>query len=694
DSLDILITELSRIRPAELLLPPDLARSKHWENFYLTQRESKTFKTSSLRERFEEQEEVFREFPVATKAANGLWHYILDTSPGIEPSHILQIKTYRPEQWMLLDPWTRRNLELTESLRGKEKKGTLLAVLDYTKTAFGGRLLRRWIEQPLLKKKDIERRLNFVEALVEDSFLRGDLMTLFQKVFDLERLMSKVSYGTANARDLLSLTQTLSVLPQIRVCLAREEMFQNFLLALDGLDNLAETLEKAVNPDAPTSLREGNLIKEGYSQEIDELRSVSSGGKAWVAQLESQERERTGIRSLKVGYNKVFGYYIEVTHANSHLVPEEYIRKQTLTNAERFITPELKEYEQKILGAEDKIVQLEYQLFLEIREMVREYTPKILKAAQALAELDVYASLAEAAVCNHYTRPEISIEGSLHIIEGRHPVVEAMLPGTFVPNDTFLTPEKHLALITGPNMAGKSTYMRQVAIINLMAQIGSFVPAQKAHIPIADRIFTRVGASDDLASGQSTFMVEMYEVAHILRYVTDKSLVILDEVGRGTATYDGLSIAWAVTEYLVTQEIKPKTLFATHYHELTDLEEIHEGIVNLHVGVREYGEEIIFLHKIIPGRADRSYGIQVAKLAGLPNPLLQRAKIILHELESASQENRRDSLLDKNPIQLALFDVQPLDPLLQEVSELSLEDITPRQALDYLFDLQERIRSK
>ncbi len=697
ESLDILTTELSRIRPSELLLPAELLKAKHWRPYYLTQREKKTYQHTLLEERFTEQRELFQEFPTAMKAANGLWQYILETSPGIDPSHILKVNAYRPEHWMLLDPWTRRNLELTESIRGQGKKGTLLSVLDFTKTAFGGRLLRRWIEQPLLLKGEIEKRLDYVEALVEDSFLRGDLIQLFGKVYDLERLMGKVSYGTANARDLLSLAQTLGVLPQLRALLAegKSEPLQAFIPALEGLDPLAATLEQAINPEAPISLKDGNLLKAGYSVEIDELRSISSGGKAWVAKLESMEKDRTGIRSLKVGYNKVFGYYIEVTHANSHLIPAEYIRKQTLANAERFITPELKEYEQKILGAEEKVTQLEYQLFLELRETVRGQAAKILEAAHALAEIDVYTSLAEAAVRHHYSRPVMKGEGGLTIIEGRHPVVESMLQDTsFVPNDTILTEDKHLALITGPNMAGKSTYMRQVALIVLMAQIGSFVPAQQATIPIADHIFTRVGASDDLASGQSTFMVEMYEVAHILRHVTPQSLIILDEVGRGTATYDGLSIAWAVAEYLAGQENKPKTLFATHYHELTDLEETHSGIFNLHVGVREHGEEIVFLHKIIPGRADRSYGIQVAKLAGLPANLLHRAKIILHELESSAKESRQEHLFNKEKAtQLSLFEVQPLDPLLQEVSELSVEDLTPRQALDYLFDLKERIKT-
>jgi DNA mismatch repair protein MutS len=697
DSLDILLTELSRIRPSELILPSELSKSRHWRNYYITQREKKVFLQDKIQVRFKEQISLFTEFPVAVKAANALWDYLLETLPGVEPSHILEIKTYRPDQWMILDPWTRRNLELIEPIRGQGRKGTLLSVLDHAKTAFGGRLLRRWIEQPLIIADEIQKRLDLVEALVEEGFLRVDLFHLLNNVFDLERLMAKVSYGTANARDLLSLSQTLSVLPKIRTLLesSDKENLKAYIPALEGLDELSLTLEQAINPDAPVSLKEGNLLNPGYSSEVDELRLISRGGKDWVAHLENTEKDRTGIRSLKVGYNKVFGYYIEVTHANSHLIPSEYIRKQTLANAERFITPELKEYEQKILGAEEKIIQMEYQLFLELREKVRRYTPKILDVAQALAEIDVFASLAEAAIRNHYVRPDITSDSKLQIIEGRHPVVETMLQeSSFVPNDTLLTTKKHLALITGPNMAGKSTYMRQVALIVLMAQIGSFVPAQKASISIADHIFTRVGASDDLASGQSTFMVEMREVAHILHNITDRSLIILDEVGRGTATYDGLSIAWAVAEYLASQQAKPKTLFATHYHELTELEETLDGVFNLHVGVREHGEEIIFLHKIIPGRADRSYGIQVAKLAGLPSDLLKRARVLLHELEASSNINLKESLLKpEQTTQLTLFEVPTLHPILKEISDLPVDNLTPRQALEYLYDLRERIKA-
>ncbi|HVJ48655.1 DNA mismatch repair protein MutS [Desulfitobacterium sp.] len=695
-SLDIVLTELSRIHPAELVLPPELVRLKHWREYFITTRDRKSFtQTDLIYERFQKQQALLAESPVAAKAANALWNYLEETLPGNELTHILEIQTYRPDHWMILDQWTRRNLELTEPLRGQGKKGTLLAVLDLTKTAFGGRLLRHWIEQPLIVKPEIEHRLEIIGDLTEDSFLRGDLSQLLTGIYDLERLMGKVSFGTAHARDLLALKQTLATLPKICSALSasHSESLKNYLDHLTGLDELAEKLEDALNPEAPLSLKEGNLLKTGYSAEVDELRGTSSGGKDWVAQLEAQEKERTGIRSLKVGYNKVFGYYIEVTHANAQLVPPEYIRKQTLANAERFITPELKEYEQKILGAEDKIIQLEYQLFLELRETVRRHIPQIINAAHALAEIDIFVSLAEVAIRHHYVRPEITQGGEIQILEGRHPVVENMLEDdTFVPNDTLLTHSKHLALITGPNMAGKSTYMRQVALIVLMAQIGSFVPAEKASISIVDHIFTRVGASDDLASGQSTFMVEMREVAYILHHVTEHSLVILDEVGRGTATFDGLSIAWAVTEYLADQKIKPKTLFATHYHELTTLEDTLPGIFNLHVGVREHGEDIIFLHKIISGRADRSYGIQVAKLAGLPASLLQRARIILQQLE-ASSTLKEKSFRPEATTQLALFELPALHPLLQEISEINVDDLTPRQAQEYLYDLRERIKA-
>ncbi len=620
---EVLFAELSRINPAEILLPPELIKkAKQWAGYFCSVRDRQSYHSLALQQYFSDQAPLLEEFPVAALAAAALWDYLLETMPGVNPSHIVEIKTYRSEQWMFLDQWTRRNLELTESLRGQDKKGTLLSVLDLTKTALGGRLLKHWIDKPMLLPDAIEHRLNTVEELTSDSFLRKDLIKILDQVYDLERLMGKVSYGTANAKDLLSLTHTLALLPELRLLLTSStaETLKTKVPFLDGLDLLVDKLLRAINPTPPLSLRDGNIIKSGYSEEVDELRSIASGGKEWVAQLENAERERTGIRSLKIGYTKVFGYYIEITHSNAHLVPADYLRKQTLSNAERFITPDLKDYEQKILGAEERLKELEYELLLMLREDVRFHTQSILRVADILAELDVFVSLAEVAVRNRYVRPQITNDGQISIAEGRHPVVEEMLEaGVFVPNDTQLSEDHHLAIITGPNMAGKSTYMRQVALIVLMAHIGSFVPAKQATISMVDRIFTRVGASDDLAAGQSTFMVEMHEVAHILKYATRNSLIILDEIGRGTATFDGLSIAWAVAEYLVQHSnFSPKTLFATHYHELTQLQEDFSGLFNLHVGVKERGEDIVFLHKILPGRADRSYGIQVARLAGLP----------------------------------------------------------------------------
>ena len=695
---DVLLTEVARINPAEVLLPPDLTKKpKLWAGYYCTVRDRQTFKDQTMRDHFEGQRELFQEFPIAAQAAAGLWNYILETLPGVDPTHIVEIKTYRSERWMFLDQWTRRNLELTESLRGAGKKGTLLSVLDLTQTAFGGRLLKHWIDKPLLRQDEIEGRLNSVEELVSDSFLRKDLQKLLSEVYDLERLMGKVSYGTANAKDLLSLTQTLALLPEIRTLFdsSSAESLKVRLPDLDGFEPFVTKLQSALNSNPPLSLKEGNIIKTGYSQEVDELRLISAGGKEWLAQLENSERERTGIRSLKIGYNKVFGYYIEITHANAHLIPSDYQRKQTLSNAERFITPELKEYELKIIGAEEKLKDLEYELILALREEVRRNTKRIIRAAQVLAEIDVFVSLAEAAVRNHYVRPQLKKDGQIIIIEGRHPVVEEMLEqGAFVPNDTHMSGSQHLALITGPNMAGKSTYMRQVALIVLMAHMGSFVPANKASIALVDRIFTRVGASDDLAAGQSTFMVEMQEVAHILNYASKNSLIILDEIGRGTATYDGLSIAWAVAEHLVQDpQFNPKTLFATHYHELTQLQDEFPGLFNLHVGVKERGEDIVFLHKILPGRADRSYGIQVARLAGLPHDLIQRAKTLLLKLESSEPAH---TLAKPSEVitQFTLFDVPQTHPLLQEIETLPLDDMTARQALQHLFDLRERILSK
>lgn len=695
-SWEQLQAEVARIHPAELVLPADLrSRLKALQGYFLTGRTRSDYQdTDALVPQFAAQSALFEEYPVAARAANALWRYLEENMPGVNPSHFLEIKVHLQGEWMSLDPWTRRNLELTEGMRGRAHKGTLLAVLARTKTATGTRLLRHWVEQPLLSKEKIDRRLDAVAALYEDSFLRGDLQACLGKVYDAERLMGKVAYANANARDLLALAQTLQAVPLLRELLTGSSAIplQNYLKYSSAIPALAECLKGALNPEAPLGVKDGNLIQSGYSAEVDSLREAASGGKGWVAALESREKERTGIRSLKVGYNKVFGYYIEITHANAHLVPTDYLRKQTLANAERYITPELKSYEDQILTAESRLKELEYQIFLELRESARQCTAEILRLAQEMAEIDVFTGLAETAVEHHYVRPVLNEHGELQIIEGRHPVVEQMLErGGFVPNDTVLTQDKYLGIITGPNMAGKSTYMRQVALITLMAHMGSFVPAKKADISLVDRIFTRVGASDDLAAGQSTFMVEMQEVAQILKKATPKSLVILDEVGRGTATFDGLSIAWAVAEELLQNTaLRPKTLFATHYHELTVLEEV-PGAFNLHVSVREHGEEIIFLHKILPGKADRSYGIQVARLAGVSLNVLKRAKGLLQELENSS--NSQALTPPKEATQLSLFNEPEFHPLLTEIAGLDLDAMSPRQAMEYLFELRDRLRA-
>jgi len=696
-SLQIMLAELNRIAPAELIVSEDLAVLPNlFADYYVSIVEKSWFKrTREISERFPEQAGLLEQMTAAAKAAAGLWQYIKHNIPNSEQNHIIKILTVQQSTTMILDKWTRKNLELVESLRGNDEKGTLYSILNLTKTAFGARLLRNWIQQPLIDPPKIENRLAIVEELANNTILRRDLHKKFEAVYDLERLLGKLSLGRANARDMLALALTLSCLPEvINIILENNSLkLSAYLPSLSSLEELTATLNRAINPEAPYSLKEGNIIKSAFSSEVDSLRAISSGGKDWIAQLENQERERTKIRSLKVGFNKVFGYFIEITNTNAHLVPQDYIRKQTLVNAERFITPELKEYEQKVLTAQDRLISLEYEIFMRLREQVLEKSLEIIRASQALAEMDVFVSLAEIAVQYNYHKPEIRNDGVIHITEGRHPVVER-ITDNFVPNDTYLTSNKHLALITGPNMAGKSTYMRQVALIVLMAQIGSFVPAQKALISLTDCIFTRVGAADHLAAGQSTFMVEMNEVAHILANASRNSLIILDEVGRGTATFDGLSLAWAIAEYLVENDaLQTKTLFATHYHELTQLEERYPQVYNLHVAVKEKGDDVVFLHKILPGKADRSYGIQVAKIAGLPPSLLKRAAAILAELENSSTGNKLVKAADVNLLQPSLFDIPRTHPILKEIEELDADSISPRQALDYLYDLINRVHS-
>jgi len=576
------------------------------------------------------------DFSIGITAAGAVLQYLYETQKN-SLLHLTHIVPYTTNKFMMLDSSTRRNLELEETMREKQKRGSLLGVLDKTKTAMGARMLRSFVTQPLIEKKKIEERLEAVEKFNNSVILREELREYLNPVYDFERLISKISYRSVNARDMIALKSSMSMLPHIRKLLSEFDsgLLHQYYEEMDELSDLYELLEKAIIDEPPLSIRDGGIIKDGYLQEIDTLRSAKHDGKSWLAALEEREREATNIKNLKIKFNKVFGYYLEVTNSYKHLVPADWMRKQTLTGAERYTTSELKELESKILGAEERLYSLEYDTFCQIRDVLEKQISRIQKTARLVACVDVFASLAYVAERNHFVRPSVNEEGRIDIKAGRHPVVEAMVGGDlFVANDTYLdNHEQRVSIITGPNMAGKSTYMRQTALITLMAQIGSFVPAQKADIGICDRIFTRVGASDDLASGQSTFMVEMTEVANILRNATKNSLIILDEIGRGTSTFDGLSIAWAVVEYISNAHILgAKTLFATHYHELTELEGKIRGVHNYCIAVKEQGEDIVFLRKIVRGGANRSYGIQVAKLAGVPDGVLKRAKEIVQEL--------------------------------------------------------------
>ncbi|MBP3608871.1 MAG: DNA mismatch repair protein MutS [Lachnospiraceae bacterium] len=577
-----------------------------------------------------------KDFDIGTIAAGAVLRYLYETQKN-SLSHITRLLTYLPGKYMVIDSSTRRNLELTETLREKQKRGSLLWVLDKTKTAMGARMLRSFMEQPLIKKQEIEERLDAIEELNQHVITREEMREYLDAIYDLERLMGRVSYKTANPRDLIALMNSLQMLPHIRILLQElgAAEWKQILGDMDPLQDIEGLIQAAIDPEPPLTIKEGGIIKTGYNEEVDRLRLAKTEGKNWLANLEAEERERTGIKNLKVKFNRVFGYYLEVTNSYKDLVPQEWIRKQTLANAERYTTPELKKMEEDILGAEDKLFSLEYDLFTELRDKIAGEVLRIQQTAKAVAKADAYVSLALVAERNRYVRPAINENGVIRIRNGRHPVVEQMIPNDmFVENDTLLDNDKNrVSIITGPNMAGKSTYMRQTALIVLMAQVGSFVPAESAEIGIVDRIFTRVGASDDLASGQSTFMVEMTEVANILRNATRNSLLILDEIGRGTSTYDGLSIAWAVVEHIAdAKKLGAKTLFATHYHELTELEGRLNSVNNYCIAVKEQGEDIIFLRKIIKGGADKSYGIQVAKLAGVPEDVLKRAYQIADQL--------------------------------------------------------------
>ena len=652
--------------------------------------------------------------PTGVIAAGAVMQYMYETQKS-DLSHITSITPYSTGQYMVLDVSTRRNLELLETLREKQKRGTLLWVLDKTRTAMGARLLRSFIEQPLIRKEAILERQNGVEELNLNYISREEIREYLNSIYDLERLIGRISYKTANARDLLSFKSSLDMLPYIRDLLGE---FTSPVLAqicedLDPLEDLRDLIASAIVDEPPLSVREGNMIREGFNGEADQLRNAKTEGKTWLAELEARERDKTGIKNLKIKFNKVFGYYFEVTNSFKDLVPEYFVRKQTLVNAERFTTPELKELEDVILGAEDKLVSLEYDLFCQVRDQVASQVVRIQKTAKAIASIDVFTSLSLVATRNNYVKPKINEKGVIQIKNGRHPVVELMLrDDLFVANDTCLDNGKNrISIITGPNMAGKSTYMRQTALIVLMAQIGSFVPADEANIGICDRIFTRVGASDDLASGQSTFMVEMTEVANILRNATKNSLLILDEIGRGTSTFDGLAIAWAVVEYICnTKVLGAKTLFATHYHELTELEGTLSGVNNYCIAVKEQGDDIVFLRKIVKGGADKSYGIQVAKLAGVPDPVIRRAKELVEELASADITARAKEIAEMNtapgghkPVpkpddvelaQLTLFDTVREDDIIKEIGEMELGTMTPIDALNTLYRLQTRLKNR
>ena len=645
-------------------------------------------------------------------AAGSLFRYLLDTQKNTM-EHMNKIIPYTTDRYMVIDSSSRRNLELVETLREKQKRGSLLWVLDKTKTAMGARMLRSFVEQPLIDADAINERLDAVTELNMQAMLREEIREYLNPVYDLERLVSRISYRSANPRDLLAFKMSLEMIPHIKNLLAN---FTSPLLVrineqMDGLEDLYTLLEASITEDPPLAVKEGGIIREGYNEQVDTYRNSKTQGTSWLAQLEAEEKEKTGIRNLKIKYNKVFGYYLEVTNSFKDLVPEYYTRKQTLTNAERYITPKLKELEDMILGAEDKLFALEYDLFCQVREELAAQIPRIQETAKAIAQLDVYASLSVVAQRNNYVRPTVNTKGVIDIKNGRHPVVEKMINNDmFIANDTYLdNGSKRVSVITGPNMAGKSTYMRQTALIVLMAQIGSFVPAEKAKIGVVDRIFTRVGASDDLASGQSTFMVEMTEVANILRNATAKSLLILDEIGRGTSTFDGLSIAWAVIEHISnTKLLGAKTLFATHYHELTELEGKIPGVNNYCIAVKERGDDIVFLRKIVKGGADKSYGIQVAKLAGVPDSVLDRAKELVDELvhtditstfkdlaENSRKTKPKAVHYDEVDLeQISLFDTVQDQDIIEELKNLDITMLTPMDAMNTLYRLQNKLKNR
>lgn len=713
NNFPLVLDEIARYTPAELVVnsmmfdcTEEMNQIKERFDIYITKFNDNFFKekVEDVKTKFtivDNNEKEIKDIDTrlfAISAINALIEYLTQTQKT-NLDHINKIIMYNTTRYMALDINARRNLEITEKMRDKSKKGTLLWVLDKTSTSMGGRHLRRWLNDPLIDVCEINRRLEAVKELKEDIMLRGEITINLKKVYDIERLAGKIAYGNANGRDMISLKNSLSKLPDVKNVLVNvhSALLRDLYENLDELKDIYELIDHSIVDEPPISVKEGGLIKMGYDEEIDKLKTATTEGKNWIIQLEAEEREKTGIKSLKVGFNKVFGYFIEVTKSYLDQVPERFIRKQTLTNCERYITEDLKTLENQILGAEEKVINLEYNAFTEIREEIARNVRRLQKSANIISTLDVLNSFATVAEDMNYCMPIVDNSGILEIKDGRHPVIEKMLPsGSFVQNDTYLDKEENrLSIITGPNMAGKSTYMRQVALITLMAQCGSFVPASSAKIGVVDKIFTRVGASDDLSMGQSTFMVEMMEVATILKEATANSLVILDEIGRGTSTYDGLSIAWAVAQYIADKDkCGAKTLFATHYHELTELEDKLEGIKNYSIAVKEKGEDIIFLRKIVRGGTDESYGVHVARLAGVPKPVLTRANEILRSLERKSiLGSKKQEKVDKEMQtgQLDMYNYK-LAEIAHEIDKINLNELTPIDALNTLVKIKEKMK--
>jgi DNA mismatch repair protein MutS len=712
DAIRQLVDELGRLEPAEVILEPGLEEEprlagalKAW-GIAISAFDAKHFKHAEAHRKLTQQFAVAsltgfgcEQLLLATAAAGAALAYLSETQKT-SLGHISGLAVYYPGEYMVLDNASRRNLELTRSLRDGGRRSTLLWVVDKTVTSMGARMLKAWLERPLLRLPEIVKRHEAVQELVNKPLLRADVRSLLGDVYDLERLSGRVAYGNANAKDLIALKNSLVTLPSVRVML--EDVASARLVdlrdSLDMLDDVRDLIEQAISDEPPISVTDGGVIKTGFDGEVDRLRTAGREGKGWIAALEVREREKTGIRSLKVGYNKVFGYFLGVTNSHIQHVPDYYIRKQTLANEERYITPELKEMEQAVLGSDEKLVGIEYELFVQVRNRVAREVTRIQQSARAIAELDALASFGEVAALYGYVRPLVDSTTVLEIKDSRHPVLErVMAEGSFVPNDIALdTQENRVMLITGPNMGGKSTVMRSAALASILSQAGSFVPASSAHIGLVDRVWTRVGASDDLATGQSTFMVEMTEVSNILHAATSRSLVVLDEVGRGTATFDGLSIAWAITEYL-HERVGARTLFATHYHELCELEGMLPGVKNFSMAVREKGDDIVFLRKLIRGGADRSYGIQVARLAGLPKEVVERSREILATLEEdeGERKQRREvatvKLRQKPQVQLTFFE-QKQHPVVEELLGLNVMALTPMDALNLLYNLQAKAK--